>query len=90
MHTIYKQKTCCMLLGILFINYFYCVNSNVKYLNLILGCGNHKSACNNGKCIPDSLWCDGNNDCGNWDDEKHCRKSITCINTYMSMRFNIL
>ena len=37
---------------------------------IYLDCEEHDGfKCNDGRCLPCSFLCDGDNDCGNWEDE---------------------
>ncbi|CAM1301835.1 SORL1 (predicted), partial [Pycnogonum litorale] len=42
-----------------------------------LTCSPGQKQCDNDLCIPSKWWCDGDNDCGDFSDEAHCR-TITC------------
>lgn len=45
-----------------------------KYYNF-LDCESYQTQCSNGLCVQTQYFCDGDNDCGEWNDEINCRKS---------------
>ena len=49
-----------------------------------LACTVSQFRCNNGNCISSTLWCDYNNDCGDYSDEFGCG---TCV---YSILYNLL
>ena len=56
-------------------------NSDYHFLSLLFKdytCGEHEFSCSNHKCIPLSLKCNGENDCGDNSDETDECKGKTC------------
>lgn len=52
--------------------------------NIILECEADQMTCSNGRCVPISYICDGDNDCRDMSDEQNCRtfleKNNMCLN----------
>ena len=46
------------------------------FICIVTVCSNGEFQCDHGLCMPDSVVCDGANDCGDYSDERYCRKSV--------------
>lgn len=46
-------------------------------------CTEEQFRCSNGRCVPSSYYCDGDNDCSdNSDEPEHCRKLVCKVKTF--------
>ena len=43
---------------------------------LFLGCSTSENECDNGLCVTSTLFCNGQDDCGDESDEKNCQGEI--------------
>lgn len=64
----------------LFVN-MQALNLNYFYYN-IGKCATYEFTCSNGKCISRWRRCNWKNDCGDYSDERHCRKFIISLSPF--------
>ena len=51
---------------------------SISVLECAEKCGLNKYCCRSGRCINETSYCDGINDCGDWGDELYCKSKFLC------------